>query len=467
MEGAVAQMSTPKNGTSNGHSNGVIELAPAEHGTASAEQIDVNALLRLDEGLVHSDVYASPAVFELEIEKLFHRGWVYVGHTSEIPQPGDFVVRWIGRQSVILNRDSGGKLHLFMNRCRHRAAALCHQDSSGNSELFRCPYHGWAYRNDGPLIGVPFPQSYGDDFNREDLPLVPVEMQTYRGFVWGNLAPDGRSLADHLGICGQRAIDMFCDASPSGEISLQNGTLKGLIHANWKFQGGDGYHPPITHEANFMFMRKKRTTGDTHNPISRMGTFEEGFLSRDLGNGHVCLDYRTPGPYVRYPEGAPWVAKYRKDLIDAYGPERGNFLFKTAGNPHTVFTPNLHLVNVADVRLIRPLAADRFEILFFCAFLKDAPDELNESRLRDVNSRMGPAGYINPDDVEMFERTQLGMRQMLDPWKVMTRGLHADVIDDDLETPEEYRWSGTPAGHFSDELPQRAALKHWAEQLSR
>lgn len=450
----------------NGASNGVIELAPTGNGARVLDRVDVNALLRLEEGLVHSDVYTSPAVFELEMEKLFERGWVYVGHDSEIPRPGDYVVRWIGRQSVILNRDAGGKLNLFMNRCRHRAAALCHQNSSGNSEYFKCPYHGWTYKNDGALIGVPYPQSYGDDFDREALPLHPVEMQTYRGFVWGNLAPDGRSLSDHLGVCGRRAIDMYCDASPSGEILLGNGTLKGLIHANWKFQGGDGYHPPVTHEANFRFMRKKRTTGDTRNPISGPGTFEQGFRSRDLGNGHVCLDYRMAGLNRPYPD-APWVEKYRNSLIEAYGPERGNFLFKTAGNPHTVFNPNLHLVNISDVRLIRPLAADRFEIYFFCAFLKDVPDELNEMRLRDVNARMSPAGYINPDDVEMFERNQLGMRQMLDPWKVMTRGLHDEVDDDDEGTPEEYRWVGTRAAHYSDELPQRASLRYWAAELSR
>ena len=456
-------MSTGKNGVS----NGVMEPPSREHGPHTTEQLDVNALLRLDEGLVHSDVYTSPAVFELEIEKLFHRGWVYIGHESEIPRPGDFVVRWMGRQSVILNRDADGKLHLFMNRCRHRAAALCHQAASGNAEFFRCPYHGWTYKNDGALVGVPFPQSYSEDFKREDLPLLSVELQTYRGFVWGNLAPDGRSLADHLGICGRHAIDMFCDASPSGEVILQQGVLKNRAYANWKFQGGDGYHPPVTHEANFYFMRKKRLTGDARNMMGQ-NTFQEGYKSRDLGNGHVCLDYRIPGSKRTYPNPAPpWLTKYRDDLIEAYGPERGAFLFKTAGNPHTVFMPNLHLVNVADVRLIRPIAADLFEIYFFCAFLKDAPDELNELRLADVTARMSPAGFINPDDVEMFERNQLGMRQMLDPWKVMTRGLHHEVIDDDLESPEEYRWSGTRAAHYSDELPQRAQLQHWAEQLSR
>src|SRR5262245_47396510 len=144
-------------------------------------QIDVRSLLRLDEGLVHSDVYASSDVFELEMEKIFHRGWVYVGHESEIPNPGDYVLRWMGRQSVILNRDDKGQVHLFMNRCRHRAATVC-QTEQGNCTHFRCDYHGWTYRNDGGLVGVPRPDAYGADFRREGFPLVSPQMDIYRGF---------------------------------------------------------------------------------------------------------------------------------------------------------------------------------------------------------------------------------------------------------------------------------------------
>ncbi len=74
----------------------------------TGQHLDVKSLLKLDEGLVHSDVYASQEVFDLEIEKIFHQGWVYVGHESEVPKPGDYVLRSIGRQSVILNRDGKG-----------------------------------------------------------------------------------------------------------------------------------------------------------------------------------------------------------------------------------------------------------------------------------------------------------------------------------------------------------------------
>lgn len=79
---------------------------------------------------------------------------------------------------------------------------------------------------------------------------------------------------------------------------------------------------------------------------------------------------------------------------------------------------------------------------------------------------MGPAGGINPDDVEMFERNQLGMQQTLEPWKYMARGLARERIDDDLDTPEPYRWTGTLSGRLSDEVTQRAQLRWWADRLS-
>lgn len=423
--------------------------------------VDVRSLLRLDEGLVHSDVYASPDVFELEMERIFHRGWVYVGHESEIPNRGDYVLRWIGRQSVILNRDDKGQIHLFMNRCRHRAATVC-QNEQGNCFHFRCDYHGWTYRNDGSLIGVPRPDAYGQSFRREDLPLASPQTEIYRGFVWGNLAPNGTSLDEHLGIGGKRAIDLFCDASPEGDVILQQGCLKGEIYANWKFQGGDGYHAPITHAANFSVMRKKRKgEKGTLAPVHSV----ENVLSRDLGNGHYCLDVRANGFGQKLPDTA-WARKYREDMIVRYGKERAEFLIGSSGNPHTVFMPNLHLVNMSDLRIIRPIAVDLFEIYFFCAFLKGVPHELNEMRLRDLEDRMGPAGGINPDDVEMFERNQLGMQQTLEPWKYMARGLARERIDDDLDTPEPYRWTGTLSGRLSDEVTQRAQLRWWADRLS-
>jgi len=94
--------------------------------------IDYDALVKDDR--VHGRVYTDPAIFEEEMDKIFSRGWVYVGHAGEIPNPGDFRLRSIGRQSVIMVRADDGQVQLLMNRCMHRANAVC-QVERGNAKM--------------------------------------------------------------------------------------------------------------------------------------------------------------------------------------------------------------------------------------------------------------------------------------------------------------------------------------------
>src|SRR5713101_9449813 len=159
--------------------------------------VDYNALVKDDR--VHGRVYTDPTIFEEEMDKIFARGWVYVGHASEIPRPGDFRVTDIGQQSVIMVRGDDGDVRLLMNRCVHRANAVC-QVERGNAKTFRCAYHGWTYRNNGELAGVPYQEGYGSSLHKEELGLVQVpRMELYRGFIFASLSPAGITLDDHLG----------------------------------------------------------------------------------------------------------------------------------------------------------------------------------------------------------------------------------------------------------------------------
>jgi len=108
-------------------------------------------------GRVHGSLYTDPTIFAEELERIWYSGWVYVGHESEVPQPGDYVVKNIGPQSVIMTRDKSGQLHLLLNRCSHRANLVCDAER-GNSSALRCQYHGWTFANDGTLLGYPFMQ---------------------------------------------------------------------------------------------------------------------------------------------------------------------------------------------------------------------------------------------------------------------------------------------------------------------
>src|SRR5438477_11073991 len=108
---------------------------------------------------VHGSLYSDPAIFEAELQNIWYRTWVYVGHESEVPNANDYVVKSIGPQSVIMTRDGQGKINLLLNRCSHRGNQVCSYDK-GNARSFTCPFHSWTFANDGRLVGYAFPDGY-------------------------------------------------------------------------------------------------------------------------------------------------------------------------------------------------------------------------------------------------------------------------------------------------------------------
>jgi len=123
-----------------------------------------------------------------------------VGHESEVAHPNDYVRKKLGPQDVIMTRDWDGQVHLLLNRCAHRGNQVC-EDERGNSGSFRCPYHGWTYRNTGELLGYPFNRGYGGKGTLERrlaLGRVP-RVDSYQGFVFGSFAfPSGDSRASRV-----------------------------------------------------------------------------------------------------------------------------------------------------------------------------------------------------------------------------------------------------------------------------
>src|SRR5712691_3123133 len=420
--------------------------------------IEYDELVKEDR--VHGIIYTSPEIFEEELQKIFHRQWVYVGHTSEIPQAGDYRVTWIGRQSVIMARDEDSEVRLLMNRCRHRATAVC-QYERGNASFFRCAYHGWTYSNRGALVGVPQPGGYDESFRKEDYGLTRVpRVSDYRGFIFASLSPTGITLDEHLGKAKSR-IDIMVDASPVGEIEVRAGVHKGNFKGNWKFVGMDGYHPHVLHRSVVEQMKKKTGRGisDTHrgDPFSD----SSGNLTRDLGNGHVMLDLVSS----RKSEADGFIASLRKkpggaDYIEAmeksYGKERALELITWAGDPHIGVFPNLQLIGV-QIRTIRPIRVDETEVFMYPVLLKGVPPEINAMRLRQHESFYGPAGHGSPDDNEIFERNQIGLSAQLDPWLLLSRGLNRERRDED----------GTLIASISDEVTQRGQMRQYKKWMSQ
>ena len=97
--------------------------------------------------------YTDPEIYDLEVDRIINRNWILAGHQSELPEPGDFKVFRVAKESAIIVRGSDGTLKAFANVCRHRGSLVCLEER-GNTRKFTCPYHGWMYDIDGNLTAV-------------------------------------------------------------------------------------------------------------------------------------------------------------------------------------------------------------------------------------------------------------------------------------------------------------------------
>ena len=160
---------------------------------------------------VHRDVYTDPALFELEMTRVFGRAWLLLGHESQIRTSGAFLTTRMGREPVIVVRGEDGAINVLVNRCTHRGSLVC-SEARGQAKQFVCPYHGWSFATDGELRFVPTPEGYRPEVcGRAELALPKVpRVQSYRGFIFASLAADGPTLTDFLGDAAS-SFDDFVD----------------------------------------------------------------------------------------------------------------------------------------------------------------------------------------------------------------------------------------------------------------
>ncbi|MDU6287391.1 MAG: aromatic ring-hydroxylating dioxygenase subunit alpha, partial [Acinetobacter sp.] len=202
--------------------------------------IDYDALVQSDRA--HTSLYKDERIFDEEMEKIFYSTWVWVAHASEIPEGGSYKTINIGKQPVVVVRDRKKKVHVLLNRCRHRAATVC-EHKKGKTNSFVCPYHGWSYALDGSLRGVPSPESYGDCLDKTELPLVSLRVEEYNGMIFASFKEDIQPLEEFLGPA-KKWIDLFMKQGAGYPIKVL-GEHRFRFPGNWKIQlenTTDAYH---------------------------------------------------------------------------------------------------------------------------------------------------------------------------------------------------------------------------------
>ena len=134
--------------------------------------------------------YIDEGIYNLEINNIFHKHWLFAGHISQVPDKGDYFLFEFSNESIIIVRNKNNKLKAHINVCRHRGSKIC-LDKKGNKNLLTCPYHAWSYDLDGVLISA---REMPGDFKFEHNSLIPVHLELIGGFIFISLSKNPLSL---------------------------------------------------------------------------------------------------------------------------------------------------------------------------------------------------------------------------------------------------------------------------------
>jgi len=130
--------------------------------------------------------YTGDEIFQLEMERIFRRRWLFSGFSCQAPRPGDYFTFEIGADSLIVVRGDDLRLRALFNSCRHRGSRICSQEEGHCGKLV-CPYHQWVYERDGRLAAARW---MGDDFDRSVYPLHSAHLEEVAGLVYVCLAEE-------------------------------------------------------------------------------------------------------------------------------------------------------------------------------------------------------------------------------------------------------------------------------------
>jgi phenylpropionate dioxygenase-like ring-hydroxylating dioxygenase large terminal subunit len=420
--------------------------------TVSPQVPDIASLVGDDR--VAGTLYTGPELFELEMDRIFHRTWVWVAHESEVAKAGDFKTAWVGRRPVIVTRDRRGGINVLLNRCRHRGASVC-EVPKGNGNGFTCPYHAWSYALDGTLRGIPYPEGYEDVTEKKDLPLQRLRVGTYAGMIFASFNNEIEPLEDFLG--GARLwIDRFMKQGAGYPIKVQ-GEHKFRFQGNWKIQlenTTDWYHFPIVHRSWM-----SSVDAETASMLSIMT--DESAVTHALGNGHSVSVSVAEHADLDVDDGTEKLQDRFSHVIEELSKdmpaERVRRIVRSlhgAGFNLNLF-PNVAM-SMSFFRVLRPVSVAETEIRHVALGLDGGPEIVNRERLRIHEHFQGPFGFGSPDDAEAWNRVQRGVTGGVDMPIMVNRGLGREKPND----------LGQPTSHATDETGMREAYAMWKAMMT-
>jgi phenylpropionate dioxygenase-like ring-hydroxylating dioxygenase large terminal subunit len=380
-------------------------MAQGSHSGSDAAALLADMKDDLANGMVPLRVFNNREIYELELRRIFAQSWVFIGHETELPNAGDYALRHIGQDPFIFLRDDNGEIRVLFNSCRHRGVQIC-RASMGNTSEFVCPYHGWTYRNDGTLIGVPARNQGYRKLKLEDWSLFSVpHLTNYHGLIFANLDPDAIPFEQHLG-----SYAWYLDTQlllSEGGMEVIGEPHRWIVDANWK-QGAENFCGDSSHTQ--MVHRSAIESGVA-------GTAAAGAPGKSGLHVHDCDGHAISTRLAAPGQTAFW--DYPEEVTRHFKPGRlseAQFDFARRGIVHdgTVF-PNfsyLHL-GVTDsaerkpagfltVRVWQPRGPGETEIWSWTMVPREASDSYKQRAYEVSMSSFSPSGSFEQDDVAIW-----------------------------------------------------------------
>lgn len=320
-------------------------------------------------------LYVDPAIYDVEMQRIHKREWLYCAHVSAIPKPGDFSTLTLLDQPLLIVRGQDDAVRCFYNVCRHRGMAVA--EGNGHARQFRCPYHAWAYDTQGQLIEAPMMERTRD-FRLCDIRLREVRSEIFHGMVFINFDDDAAALGPRIADLGELISPwQVAQMTPAGHDEFTG-------DFNWKVlveNAIEGYHIIAAHS---------ESAGGFAPAELSYSTDDGGRAWHDLYTPYVTsIDVKVAGAQI---PGLPSWAR-----------ERGTFL---SLHPQFMITLNPDNVGIVAITPLGPQRT-RFDATVFM------PRERTRSDA-SIGAFLEWAKVINREDEQVCKGVQRGVNS--DGW---------------------------------------------------
>ena len=420
-------------------------------------------LVDLQGGIISREIFVNDEIYQQEQERIFARAWLFIGHESLIPNRGDFFTTSMGEESVILTRDASGRVHVFLNTCRHRGMKVCRYDE-GNTLFFSCPYHGWTYGTDGQLAGVPyFTERYHERLDKSQWGLIEVaQIANYKGSIWATWDSEAPPFLDYLG--GMHVyldILLDCRDGREGGSEVIGGVQSWSIPCNWKFGPenfvGDAYHAVSHRSVDTVGIApgggQGRADAESRSAVRYSVSFPE------LGHGtNTSVQLDENEPYNPIFENLPHLQEYLKQAYEERRRRLGKLatLFGGAGTvfPNMTFQPR----QPRSIAVWNPRGPHKTEARRFYLVDRDAPQELKDLMRYYLIRGLGPGGMTEQDDMENWNYASAASRGVI-------ARRHPYNYQLGLDSRADVDFPTGLVDNIPSEQNQRGYYRRWAELM--